>query len=88
MEPFLHAEHEAFRQRFRTLTAQIQAIHTEWEETAQAHDHARQSALIQQEHALLTEVHALITAFQARVAERHQGDKSMVGVETPKKDTT
>jgi hypothetical protein len=74
MDPSLHAEHEAFRQRFRTLAAQVQAIHTEWEQATQAHDSERQSALIQQEHTLLTEVHALITAFQARIAERHPHD--------------
>jgi len=76
MDSALHREHTAFRQRFRTLTAQIQALHTEWEATVQAQDLARQAALIQQEHALLTEVHTLLTAFQACVAERHHWDDS------------
>ena len=86
MEPSLHAEHEAFRQHFRTLTAQLQAIHAAWEETAQAHDPAHQAVLIQQEQALLTEGHALITPFQARMAEQHQRDGRVVGVEPCKKD--
>lgn len=86
MNPAVHQEHAAFRQRFRTLTAQIQAIHTEWEDTVQAHDLARQSALIHQEHALLTEVHALLSTFQARMTERHHQDGSGVDAEAAKKD--
>jgi hypothetical protein len=87
MDPAVHQEHAAFRQHFRTLTAQIQALHTEWEDTVQAHDLARQSALIHQEQALLTEVHALISAFQARMTERHDQDGSGGDAEAAKKDT-
>jgi hypothetical protein len=86
MNSSVHAEHAAFRQRFRILTAQLQALHAEWEETVPAHDLARQSALIQHEHALLTEVHALLSAFQALRTERHHQDGSGVEVKTLKKD--
>lgn len=81
MDTSLHREHEAYRQRFRTLHAQIQALHAEWEARVQENDHARQADLINQEHALLTEVHTLIAAFQARVAERHQWEGRIVRAE-------
>jgi hypothetical protein len=82
----LHAAHDAFHQRFRTLAAQLQVLHEEWHEAVRTQNHERQLVVLSQEHALLTEVHTIIAAFQATVAERHHWGGSAGEMEAPEKD--
>jgi hypothetical protein len=65
----MDASWQAAFQRFRTVSAQLQALHKELQEAFQAHEHARLSALIARKNDLITEVQEIIADFQGSVAE-------------------
>src|SRR5262249_5370638 len=71
MDDTAHAAHTALHQRFDALKAELDQIHTAWQQAVVARNFARQRALIAEERVLIAKAHTILEAFRANWARLH-----------------